>query len=180
MPKAMRSMTVFSFIAAVAAAVGYARCGGSVWLSSAVTFGTVFYHLGIRLLVGAVYNAGMKNRADYTKKRYRLCSWESGLYQFLNVKQWKSKLPTYYPETFSVTNHTWDEIAQAMCQSELVHETNVILSFVPLFAVRWFGSFSVFFITSLGAAAFDSLFVIVQRYNRPRVVRLAERKRQLP
>lgn len=38
----------------------------------------------------------------------------------------------YRPDTFSSKNHTWVEIAQAMCQSELVHETNIVFSFVPL------------------------------------------------
>lgn len=78
---------------------------------------------------------------------------------------------------FSIQNHSWDEIAQAMCQAELVHETNMVLSFLPMIAVKWFGSFGVFLITSVCGAAFDLVFVIIQRYNRPRVVKLALRKR---
>ena len=77
------------------------------------------------------------------------------------------------PEAFSVRNHTWDEIAQTMCQSELVHETNMILSFIPLTASKWFGSFYVFLITSVGGAVFDLLFVIMQRYNRARITKIA-------
>ena len=72
-------------------------------------------------------------------------------------------MPAYRPDTFSSKKHIWDEIAQAMCQSELVHETNIILSFVPLAASLCFGSFWVFFITSLCSAVFDLLFVICKR-----------------
>ena len=69
-----------------------------------------------------------------------------------------------------------DEIAQAMCQAELVHETIVILSFVPVAFSAVFGAFWVFLITSLCAAAFDLMFVIIQRYNRPRIIRLIKHR----
>ena len=71
-------------------------------------------------------------------------------------------MPTYYSEIFSSKEHTWDEIAQAMCQSELVHETNMILSFVPIVASKWFGAFYIFFITSMCSAIFDLLFDSVE------------------
>lgn len=86
-------------------------------------------------------------------------------------------MPAYNPETFSPKNHTWDEIAQAMCQSELVHETNMVLSFVPLIAARWFGSFYVFLLTSICGCIFDLVFVIMQRYNRARIIKIFSKKR---
>lgn len=61
-----------------------------------------------------------------------------------------------------------------MCQAELVHETNMALSFLPLIAVRWFGAFYVFLLTSVCGA----LFVIMQRYNRTRVVKIALKERK--
>lgn len=179
MSKVMKLITALSFaITIITAALSYCYRKG-IYLSLAITFGTIFYHLGIRLLVGWLYDVVMKNRADYTKKWYHIHSWESRLYRFLKVKQWKDKMPTYHPEVFSVKEHTWDEIAQAMCQSELVHETNMILSFVPIIASKWFGAFYVFFITSICSAVFDLLFVIIQRYNRVRVIKIASRKRKI-
>lgn len=67
MSKILKSITVFSFaISAIIA--GLYRCyGEEICLSLAITFGTTFYHLAIRLFVGMLYNAGMNNRADYTK-----------------------------------------------------------------------------------------------------------------
>lgn len=177
MPKIMKLVTGLCFFAAVLSAVLFGCLGLDIFLTLAITFGTVGYHLGIRLIVGLIYNKTMNNRADYTKKRYRLHKWESKLYDVLKVKRWKDKLPTYAPELFSNKVHTWDEIAQAMCQSELVHETNVVLSFVPLIASIWFDSFLVFLLTSLGGAIFDLLFVIIQRYNRPRIVKIALKKK---
>lgn len=176
MPKVMKSVTVFSLIMAVITSVLFSRFDEDIYLTLAITFGTVFYHLGIRLVIGFLYDAGMKNQADYTKKWYQIHPWENKLYKLLKVKEWKNKMPTYHPSTFSNKEHTWDEIAQVMCQSELVHETNIIVSFLPIIASKWFGAFYVFLITSVCGALFDLLFAVMQRYNRGRVVKIAMRK----
>ena len=84
-------------------------------------------------------------------------------------------MPTYQPELFSPKEHTWDEIAQAMCQAELVHEIIIVLSFVPILAAIPFGALFVFVITSVLAACYDAMFVIMQRYNRPRILKLIKK-----
>ena len=94
------------------------------------------------------------------------------MYKKLRVKKWKNKMPTYDEKIFDPLLHTWDEIAQAMCQSELVHKTIVVFSFLPLVAVLWFGAFPVFLITSIAAAYCDMMFVIMQRYNRSRILKM--------
>lgn len=176
MSKVMKLITILSFAITIITTALFYFLNKDIYLTLAITFGTTSYHLGIRLFVGMLYNIGMKNRADYTKKWYQIHSWENRLYQILNVKAWKDRMPTYNPEIFSYKKYSWDEIAQAMCQSELVHETNIILSFVPLIVSKWFGSFYVFLITSVCGAIFDLLFVIMQRYNRARVIKIVLRK----
>ncbi|MDE5740910.1 MAG: hypothetical protein K2H90_00505, partial [Oscillospiraceae bacterium] len=104
---------------------------------------------------------------------------EAGLYKRLGVKRWKNKMPTYNPDTFSLEKHSVEEILGASCQAEIVHEINVIASFVPLLFSLAVGVFPVFLITSLIAAAFDMIFVIIQRYNRPRILRLIMIKRNI-
>lgn len=93
----------------------------------------------------------------------------------MNIKKWKNKMPTYNIDIFDISKHSWDEIAQAMCQSELVHETNIIFSFLPMIASIWFGAFAVFFVTSILSAVFDLMFVFMQRYNRSRILKMKER-----
>ncbi len=174
----MNVMTAISLVITVIGGWLYRSRGLGVFLTLSITFGTVFYHLGIRLIVGALFQKLMDNRADYSKKWYQLRPWENSLYKKLSVKNWKKKMPTYYPERFSPKLHTWDEIAQAMCQSELDHEANVLLSFLPIVASRWFGALPVFAVTSFLAAAFDLMFVMMQRYNRPRVIKIALKQRK--
>jgi len=143
------------------------------WLfSCTITTATISYHFLMRLLVGGVFDRCMKNQADYTKSWYQSRPWENQLYRALRVKKWKGFMPAYQSELFELKHHTWHEIAQAMCQAELVHETIMVFSFLPIFAAKYVGTFPVFLLTSLGAACFDSLFVIMQRYNRPRILRM--------
>jgi hypothetical protein len=81
-------------------------------------------------------------------------------------------LPTYDPAAFDIKQHAWDEIAGAMCQAELVHETIAVFSFLPMIASKWFGATLVFALTSVVTALFDLSFAMMQRYNRPRVLKL--------
>ena len=168
------STVIFLLLTAVFS-VRYNCTSNKVLLPFAITFGTIAYHLTMRLLVGLIFNLTMSNKANYMKSWYQVSQWEISLYGKLKVKKWKGRMPTYKASLFDPKKHTWEEIIQAMCQAELVHETIVVLSFLPILAGICFGEFPVFIITSLGAAMVDMSFVIVQRYNRQRVMLLINR-----
>lgn len=176
MAKMMKSIAFLCVIACVIFGILNMILDTGVWLSLTITFGTIAYHFVMRLLVGHIFDKTMHNRADYTKKWFQVGVAELKFYNKIKVKKWKNKMPTYDPTLFSPEKHTWDEIAQAMCQAELVHETIAILSFLPILMTIWWDSFWVFFITSIAAAVLDSLFVMMQRYNRTRILRLVKRK----
>ena len=169
MEKVMKKTAVIAFVSTLAFCLLYRISMNSLIFSLAITFGTIAYHVIARLLVGSVVGLLMKNKADDTKKWYQVSATEMKLYQKLKVKKWKNKMPTYNKDTFDISKHSWDEISQATCQSELVHEINVVISFVPIIASVWFGSFWVFFITSILSAIFDLMFVFMQRFNRARI-----------
>ena len=175
MAKVMKRATAIFSILSVAFTGLYIFCCD--WaLPFAITFGTCFYHFAMRLLVGSILNRIMKNKADYHKAWYQLRPFESKLYKLLKVKKWKSTMPTYDPSCFDPKLHSWEEIVQAMCQAELVHEIIAVLSFLPLLAAISLGAFPVFLITSLLSALYDLCFVVMQRYNRPRVIKLISKK----
>ena len=176
--KSMKLIALLSVITAIIFAVLYAYNGVSAFLSLAITFGTIGYHLGIRLIVGTLFNLFMNNKADYTKKWYWVGEREQKLYAKLKVKKWKNKMPTYDVDAFDASKHSWNEIVQASCQAELVHETDIVLSLVPIIFSVWFGSLAVFIITSILGALFDLIFVIIQRYNRPRLLKLVNRAKR--
>lgn len=176
MAKMMKGIAILCVIACVIFGILNMILDAGVWLSLTITFGTIAYHFVMRLLVGHIFDKTMHNRADYTKKWFQVGTAERKFYNRIKVKKWKNKMPTYDPMLFSPEKHSWDEIAQAMCQAELVHETIAILSFLPILMTIWWDSFWVFFITSVAAALLDSLFVVIQRYNRTRILRLVKRK----
>ena len=150
----------------------------SIWaLPCAITFGTCFYHFAMRLWIGCLVEHVMHNTADYEKPWYQLHSFETRLYRLLKVKKWKGRMPTYDPSCFDPNLHSWERILQAMCQAEIVHEVIVVFSFLPLLAAIPFGAFGVFLITSLLAALYDLCFVIMQRFNRPRIIKLLKKER---
>ena len=150
-------------------------------LAVVITLGTTTYHLLMRLAVGHGIDVVMHNRANPQSWWFVQRSWEPGLYKALRVKRWKAHMPTYSPEIFDPRQRSWDQIAQAMCQSELVHEAIAVLSFLPLAVCLACGDTEdvpVFAATSVVAACFDLVFVVMQRYNRPRALRLAARRRE--
>lgn len=178
MAKKMKILAViFTALTALFAAV-YQFYKNAFILTMGITFGTFSYHFLMRLAVGYVVNLIFHNRMDYRLWWFRPRRFEKRLYEFLRVKKWKRHIPAYDPDTFSAEKHSLEEIAQATCQAEVVHEIIVGLSFLPILFAIPFGALAAFLITSILSALFDSVFVILQRYNRPRLVKIIERKKK--
>lgn len=176
MAKIVKGIAAFSLAATVILAISYKVTSSGILLPLAITSGTIAYHFVMRLMVGLAFHATMRNKADYRKRWYQVSKREMAVYEKLKVKQWKRRMPTYDPALFDPRLHTWEEIVQAMCQAELVHETIAVLSFLPILAGIWLGEYPVFIVTSVLSAACDIVFVIMQRYNRQRVTKLLNRK----
>lgn len=140
-----------------------------------ITFMTFSYHFCMRLIVGFAIKKFHGN-FDYNSKWFSSKGFEEKLYKLLKVKKWKSHIPTWSPESFEIKHNALTDIAKGMCQAEAVHETIAVLSFVPILFSLKYGVPAVFIITSLIAAATDMVFAIVQRYNRPRIVKLINKK----
>ena len=134
MARTMRLTAILSLAGTLLLSALYRATSGGVWLSLAITCGTVAYHIIMRLLVGLAFSAGMQNRANYTSRWYQVSRREMAVYEKLKVKRWKRGMPTYDPSLFDPRTHTWEEIVQATCQAELVHETIAVLSFLPIAA----------------------------------------------
>ena len=169
MAKIVKGIAAFSLAATVILAISYKVTSSGILLPLAITSGTIAYHFVMRLMVGLAFHATMRNKADYRKRWYQVSKREMAVYEKLKVKQWKRRMPTYDPALFDPRLHTWEEIVQAMCQAELVHETIAVLSFLPILAGIWFGEYPVFIVTSVLSDACDMVFVFMQSYNRQRV-----------
>ena len=171
----MKRTAWISLVSTVILVILYRNMGNGGILTLAIIFGTISYHFVMRLLVGTIVNLLLNNHVDYQKGWFRVHVREEKIYKKLKVRKWKGKMATYDPSCFDRKLHSWDEIAQATCQAELVHELIIILSFLPVFAAIPFGALPAFMITSILAACFDAMFVIMQRYNRPRIMKMIDK-----
>ena len=140
-----------------------------------ISIGVTLYHFAMRLAVGTVVNFIMNNKADHNNEWFREKSFETKLYKLIGVRKWKKYLPTYNPDTFDTAQRTVKEIIGATCQAEIVHEIIMVFSLLPMILIPFFDGAMAFIITSVFSMMFDSLFVILQRYNRPRLVKIMMR-----
>lgn len=143
----------------------------------AITFLTIAFHFDIRLLIGNIIPK-YKNRININHKYYQTKQIEKKIYKKLKVKEWKSKVPSYDLDEFNINKCSIEEIIINMCNSEIIHSINFILSYIPIIFSIWFGEIEVFIITSVLASIYDLQFVILQRYNRPRFFRILNRKQK--
>ncbi len=179
MRKLMLSTAFTSLAATVVLGLMYNSFDSKVLLALTITFGTVFYHFAMRLAVGLIVNAVFHNNMNHKRAWFDVKKTELKLYKKLKIRQWKKLIPTYLPETFDIESKSLDCIIGATCQAEVVHEIIILLSFVPIIFSVWFHELTVFILTSVVAALIDSVFVILQRYNRPRLIAL-QKKRGIP
>ena len=120
-----------------------------------------------------------KKHLNYKQKWFKERKFEKKLYKFLHVKDWKDKALTYNPESFSMKEHSLEEIANTMAKSEVDHWINEVISLSTLLFIIPWGLFWAFSISAIASMIFDSQFIIIQRYNRPRIVKLLERKNKI-
>lgn len=151
------------------------------WMLSAyVTFLTISYHFSMRLIVGEVVTVIYRKREfNLDSVGFRIYGFEKDLYRRLNVKKWKLHMITAKPEQFDLRENSMDDLLHNMAQAELVHRIIMVLSFVPLLLIIPYGAPVIFIVTSVVAALIDLQFVIIQRYNRPRVMKLLKMKQNI-
>ena len=139
-----------------------------------VTF-TIMYHFWVRIIMGNVSKL-FKKYINYKQWWFKEKSFEKGLYKMLRVKEWKGKALTYNPESFSLKEHSLEEIANTMVKSEIDHWINEAISLSTLLFIIPWGRAWAFVISAIAAMIFDSQFIIIQRYNRPRVLNVLKRE----
>ena len=153
----------------------YRKYGQGWMLSVYVTFLTISYHFVMRLAVGEFVTVRYRNRKfDLNSIGFRMYAFETAFYKRLKVKQWKKNILKAKPEQFDIRENSMEMLLHNMAQAELVHRIIMVLSFVPLVLILPYGAPVIFILTSLFSCFIDLQFVIIQRYNRPRVIKLLE------
>ncbi len=149
---------------------------GQEWmLTLYVTFLTISYHFIMRMTVGELITIRYRNRKfNLNSVGFRMYQFEPELYKRLKVKKWKKNIITAKPEQFDISKNGMEGMLHNIARAELVHRIIMVFSFVPLVLIIPYGAPIIFIMTSIFSCLIDLQLVIVQRYNRPRVIKLME------
>ncbi|MBR6689415.1 MAG: hypothetical protein IKL68_05310 [Clostridia bacterium] len=155
---------------------GYFKNGAVLY--TGVTAFTIVYQLGLRLEFGVI-TTKFKEKLSTKQFLFKERKFEQKLYRILKVKKWKPKALTYDPDAFNLKKNTKEQVLQTMLKSELDHWINELISLSTLlFALIW-GEFAIFLVTCILAMLFDAQFILIQRFNRPRIERLINKEKRI-
>ena len=158
------------------AVVCFALYYGNFYRSTAVLWTgiasfTIVYHFWGRIIMG---NVTKLFKIDYNHWWFKQRTFEKTIYKLWGVKKWKSKALTYNPELFSLKDYTFEDIAKTMAKVEVDHWVNELISLSTIaFGFIW-GNKWLFIITAIIAMLFDAQFIAIQRFNRPRILKVIE------
>ena len=136
---------------------------------------TVFYQFAMRLTVGEWISARFRKR-DFPQDRFGfpIRAFEKDLYKRWNVKRRKKSVITAKPELFDLRRLSPRELLHNVLQAELVHRVSMGLSLLPLLFIFPFGMPCFMIAASALGCLIDFKYMVIQRYNRPRVIRYME------
>lgn len=148
----------------------------NIFLTLGITCMTICYHFTSRLVIGSVMDRIKVAQFKPASWRFRERGFERKLYKAIRVKKWKRFMPTYDDSKFDLSQTSVEVIIGETCRAESVHWLCIAASLASITFAMPFGSLAVFIATGAAGALFDLMFVIIQRYNRPRLVRYAAKK----
>lgn len=144
-----------------------------------IFFMTAAYHMIIRLVIGTFCDGALEDNIDPDNHWFADSDAEQTIYRAIRVKLWKNLIPMPDAWKFSVKKRSLEDIIAESCRTEVIHEIGMAASLLAILLTIPFGYLWFFILTSVLGGLFDLIFVIVQRYNRPRLMKTAAKKRML-
>lgn len=171
-----KCITILFSVLAIICFVIYLKVPTVFWLVIMIVMFTTSYHLIIRIVVGTLIDVVTYKGINVESAWFKERKFEKKLYKIIKVKKWKHIIPAWQPEIFSLSHYDLKKILENMCAAEIIHEIIIILGYASaafsLLTPDWKVYIWIFFITAFAAGLCDVPFVILQRYNRPRILRI--------
>lgn len=149
--------------------MGFAKCFLYLFLLGAVSFFTG------RLLPKRWFRA---DRFPYRSFRFEK---NGRIYEKLHIRKWQNKVPDMsriFPKMTPAKRlegdlqHHLPRMLQETCVAELIHCLNCVAG---LYCLKLYPGIGGVIVVLLYVFVFNLPFVLIQRYNRPRLIRLAKR-----
>ena len=141
----------------------------------AILFGSVAIHFLIMFISAPIVFLVFRKKYKYDSFWFRQKGFERKLYKTLKVKEWKAKMPAYDNKEYSLQCNDMETIIHNMCHAEVVHEVVMLASYLPVLLGKLFSNYCLLLALSCVFSCIHLPFVIIQRYNRPRMIRIYEK-----
>lgn len=140
----------------------------------------------VSVLVSLIGEKLPRRLYSYKRSLFRVRGWEDGgrIYEKLfNVKKWKGRLPELSDVLHSrfskkhlraLTHDYLVEFLVESCKAEFTHWMIILVSFL---FVLW-ADIAIMFRVVLLANLLNLPYIIIQRYNRPRIIRLLKKSEE--
>ena len=104
---------VISFIGTFLCAYAFRKTTNILALYMCIIFGTVATHFLIMHISAPIVFLIFKKKFNYNSFWFIPKKFENDLYRILKVKKWKTKVPTYDADEYSLKFHTVEDVAKA-------------------------------------------------------------------
>ena len=113
-----------------------------------------------------------QKKFDYDSFWFRSKAFEKKLYQILKVKKWKNIVPTYDKREYALKEEELEQVIHNMCHAEVTHEVIMLTGYFPVLLGQQISHWGILLMMSFLFSLVHLPFIFIQRYNRPRVIRL--------
>lgn len=159
-------------------------------LSLPAFIGQIFYYAFIIAVVGSMaFFLGQllpRRNFDYTAYPFKPFGWEQDgkVYTKIKIQFWKDKVPDMSQHIKSMfrkkicvfrNSDYLEELILETCVAEMVHFLLILIS--PIFLLLMHGVAGV--LGMIGYILGNIPFILIQRYNRPRLIQLMQRQRMM-
>lgn len=146
----------------------------------------LFMFYGVGALIVRLPEDIQQKIFDYERRFYRVSAREMRFYRKIGIKSWKGKMPqhnvdfdkSHLPEV--VDAPYLKKYILVTCRAEVIHYAIALLGFLSVLFCLWEERFlfwrRVYFTIAAVIAVGHTPFILIQRYNRYRLVRLLMRK----
>lgn len=147
------------------------------WLYySGIVIGMIAVHFVIMHMAAPIAFFAFGRRFNYNSFWFKPKKFEKPLYEFLRVKRWKTHVAAYNQNEYSIEMYGTYGVIMNMCYAEVVHELIFVMSYLPILFGIYISNYLLLFALCCLFSCSHLIFIIIQRYNRPRVVKLYEKQ----
>ncbi len=176
-PIIMVIIMIMSIIGTILSAYMYIQKHMQFALYISIVLGTIALHFLIMYISAPLVFLIFRKKFNYNSFWFIPKKFENNLYKIIKVQKWKTKVSTYDSNEYSLKTHSEEEIIMNMCHAEIVHEVIFVASYLPIIGGIFISHWTILVLTSFVFSCCHLIFVAIQRYNRPKIIRLYERKK---